>query len=188
MRGFAVAKRYSEALWSLAGKTATAEAWLKPLEAFSKVLESSDELRRLMTSPLFPLSKKQAVLNDILAKIDGAQPVSPFLSRMLQAGRMNVFGPTLQAFRQRVLTAQGTIEILIESALPLTDAQKTELASHFGRMTGKTVSLISKLAPELLSGMRVSFGGKTIDGSLRTHLANLEKHLLKEDFGTHATA
>lgn len=188
MRGFSIAKRYSSALWETASNVNQAQTWLKNLQALNALMTDSKELAKVVASPLFSFEKKQAVLKEILEKLQAEAAVKSFVDRVARAGRMNAFASIVEAFRQRVLQEEGVVELLVESALPLTDGQKTDLQVRFEKMTGKKVSIVGKLNPQLLAGMKVSFGGKTFDGSLKTHLANLEKHLLKEDFVTHATA
>ena len=188
MRNFGIAKRYSTALWAFAGGVARAETWLEVLSALSKALDESSDLRRVVSNPLFDSKKKMAVLNDILGKMGAPKEVLAFVDRVTSAGRMSAFQDIVEAFRVKVMSEKGIIELQVESALPLTAEQKSDLAARFEKMTSKKVVVISKVSPALLSGMKVSYGGKTLDGSLKTYLNNLEKHLLKEDFTKHATA
>ena len=188
MKSFAVAKRYSSALWAAAGDLKKADGWLTTLESLDELMRSSAELRELMNSPLFQSDKKLLVMSEILGKVQASKEVTAFVSRIVSGNRMNAFADIVSAFRVKVMAEKGIIELDVESALPLTEAQKQDLVSRFEKMTSKKVTVSVKLSPELLSGMKVSYGGKTLDGSLRTYLNNLEKHLLKEDFAKHATA
>ncbi|MBS1982870.1 MAG: ATP synthase F1 subunit delta [Bdellovibrionales bacterium] len=188
MKNFAVAKRYSSALWQSAKDVATAEKWLKNLEEMIRLGSENADLDKLLSSPMFASEKKAAVLADILKVMQVDGHMSAFLTRILSAGRFSSLRDITELFRLRLLTEKGVIELQVESALPLSDAQKTDLVSRFEKMTGKKIQVVSKVSKELLAGMKVSYGGKTFDGTLKTHLNNLGKYLLKEDSLTHATA
>lgn len=188
MRASGAAKRYAKALWSVAKNPQEASAWLVELQEFSSLMQSAKDLRKFLTSPLFDISKKEAVLEELMTKAAPAKEVRSFLSALLQARRMEIFDEVLAQYRAQVYAATGVMELVVESALPLTDVQKKEISERFEKMTNKKAVLLSKVNSRLLAGMKVSVGGKTYDGSLKTYLDSLQNHLLKEESTTHATA
>lgn len=188
MRASSIAKRYAKALWSVAKNPQEATAWLVELQEFSAMMRSSKDLGKFMTSPLVDLSKKQAAMTELLDKAAPTKEVRSFFASLLEARRMDIFEDVVAQYRSQVYAATGVMELVVESALPLTDAQKKDISERFEKMTQKKAVLLSKVNARLLAGMKVSVGGKTYDGSLKTYLDSLQNNLLKEESTTHATA
>ena len=59
--GGAIARRYAHALFGLGEEVADAGTLLADLEAFTQVVEASDELSRVMFTPLYPRAERRAV-------------------------------------------------------------------------------------------------------------------------------
>jgi F-type H+-transporting ATPase subunit delta len=188
MKFYAASQRYSKALWALSANAQDAAGWVENLRGFVTGLQGSEDLRRLLKSPVFSFEKKWAVVSELLDTLKVHPTVKTFVHKVLLSNRMEALPEIVEAFRARVLNAQGIAEIVVESALPLTPEEESEVSSRFERITKKKVLLVKKRVPELLAGVRVHSDGKTYDGTLRTLLNNMQKHLLKEDLGSHATA
>jgi F-type H+-transporting ATPase subunit delta len=73
--------------------------------------------------------------------------------------------------------AEGTIEVDVTSATPLTDAQRRSLTSALERRLRRTVRLHCALDPTLIGGARVRAGDLVIDGSLRSRLERIAHQL-----------
>lgn len=69
-----------------------------------------------------------------------------------------------------------TTSCLIESAVPLTDAEVQSLREVLEKQLG-LVTLKFKIAPQLLGGLRLSFGGNVLDLSLSFKLDQVNKRL-----------
>ena len=83
-------------------------------------------------------------------------------------------------FRNAADTVRGIVRGRVRSAAPLNEAQQERLASGLSSMLGKQVTLETQLDAELLAGMQVFVGSYAVDGSLKSRLARLYKHLLEE--------
>ena len=73
--------------------------------------------------------------------------------------------------------ALGQASAIVYSAFVLSDAQQAEIASHFSKVTGKTIRVSSVVEPKLLGGVQVRIGDRLYDGSLSGKLARLEQSL-----------
>lgn len=63
------------------------------------------------------------------------------------------------------------------SATPLGEAQLQALRAAIGKSLGLTVDLKTRVDESLLGGLRVTIGGRTYDGSVRTQLRALRERL-----------
>ena len=67
--------------------------------------------------------------------------------------------------------------VTVESVVELNSAQKTALLASLKKKYGKDVSLVEKLNPELIGGIRVTIGSTRIDLSLQSRLDQLAQHM-----------
>jgi len=64
------------------------------------------------------------------------------------------------------------------SAVPLAEAQRAALAQALGSAVGRNVELEARVDPAVLGGVRVTVGGRTYDGTVRSRLAALRERLV----------
>lgn len=65
----------------------------------------------------------------------------------------------------------------IESAVPLNDQEKMEVAQRLKRKYGEDLTTQFEVTPVLLGGMRVRVGSDVWDGSVRNRLQRLQQQL-----------
>jgi F-type H+-transporting ATPase subunit delta len=65
--------------------------------------------------------------------------------------------------------------VLVQTAIPLSEALKTGLEANLGRRYGKGLEYQFTQNPALLGGMRVQVGSDVYDGSIRARLNALEE-------------
>ncbi len=177
-----VARRYSRALWMMTeGKKENAEAWLSALEAFVASMDQSKELSQVLDHPAFSIEKKWAVTEEVLKLVKSPAPLNRFIKFVLEAGRISSLSDISEAFKDLVLSANQTVEAFVETALPLSEQQSRLLVEKLQKATGKKVTLTTRLAPELLAGLRVKILGRSLDASLNSNLGLMQQALLKQD-------
>jgi hypothetical protein len=72
---------------------------------------------------------------------------------------------------------KGILQVQAVSALPLTDSQKMQLTDKLAAITGKEIDLVCKVDPSVLGGIRLSYGGIQVDGTVQSRLQAMEKRL-----------
>ena len=71
----------------------------------------------------------------------------------------------------------GIITADIQSAVPLSDAQKSRLREKLSALTGKTVELSCKVDPALIGGIRLTVNNTLFEGSVRAKLDQMRASL-----------
>ena len=61
--------------------------------------------------------------------------------------------------------------------MKLTDAQMTALQEKLEKISGKRISLIQKIDPMVMAGLRVEVEGKQLDGTVQGRLSGISKKL-----------
>ena len=102
-----------------------------------------------------------------------------FVRLLRDKRRLDVLDELPAAFRRCVLAHNNSVEGVVESARPLGSGEVAELAVAIGALLGKQVLLTSRVAPELLAGVRVYVDNKLIDQSALGRLDALRGNLLR---------
>ncbi len=105
------------------------------------------------------------------------EPGRNFIRVLADNHRLACLPEVAARFDQLKAEAEGTIDVEVTSAAPLTEAQRRSLASALERRLRRTVRLRCVLDPALIGGASVRAGDLVIDGSLRSRLERIAHQL-----------
>lgn len=83
-------------------------------------------------------------------------------------------------FKTAADAVRGIVRGRVRSAAPLSGAQQERLTAALSAALGKQVTLDADTDAGLLAGLQVFVGSYAVDGSLKSRLVRLHKHLLQE--------
>jgi F-type H+-transporting ATPase subunit delta len=151
----------------------------KDLDRFEELLNGSDDLNRLIKSPVFSAEDQLKAISAIADKTRIGGLVGNFLRVVAKNRRLFAIPGMIGAFRRIAAEARGEVSAEVTSAHALTPAQEAELKAALTSVAGKDVSIAVAVDPSLLGGLVVKMGSRQIDTSLKTKLNSL-KLALKE--------
>jgi F-type H+-transporting ATPase subunit delta len=149
------------------------------LGRFEELLSSSEDLTRLIRSPVFSADDQLKAISAILDKAGIGGLVGNFLRVVAKNRRLFAVPAMITAFRRIAAEYRGEIAAEVTSAHALTPDQENELKAALKDVAGKDVVITVTIDPSLLGGIIVKVGSRQIDTSLRTKLKSL-KLALKE--------
>ena len=174
-----IAERYAGSLYELAVQSNTVDQVEADLSRFEALLSESDDLSRMIKSPVFSAEEQFKAIVAIADKAGISGLVGNFLRVVAQNRRLFAVPSMIKAFRAIAAEARGEVAADVTSAHPLSAAQQDELKATLKGVTGKDVAINAVVDPSLLGGLVVKVGSRQIDTSLRTKLNSL-KLALKE--------
>ena len=174
-----IAERYAGSLYELAVQSSTVDQVEADLSRFEALLSESDDLSRMIKSPVFSAEEQFKAIVAIADKAGITGLVGNFLRVVAQNRRLFAVASMIKAFRAIAAQARGEVAADVTSAHPLSTAQQDELKATLKGVTGKDVAIAASVDPTLLGGLVVKIGSRQIDTSLRTKLNSL-KLALKE--------
>ncbi len=174
-----VAERYASSLFELALEAGSIDKVGADLDRFQALLDESEDLRRLVASPVFSAEEQRNAISAVAEKAGISGLVGNFLKVVAGNRRLFAIPGMIRAFRVIAATHRGEITAEVTSAHALSAAQETELKSALKGVTGKDVAIAVTVDPSILGGLIVKVGSRQIDTSLRTKLSTL-KLALKE--------
>ncbi len=174
-----VADRYAGSLFDLAAQSNAVAAVESDLTRFETLLDGSEDLQRLIKSPVFSADDQFKAIAAIADKAGIVGLTGNFLRVVANNRRLFAIPAMIKAFRRIAAEQRGEVSAEVTSAHTLSPAQMTELKAALKGVAGKDVSLSVTVDPSLLGGLVVRIGSRQIDTSLKTKLNSL-KLALKE--------
>lgn len=169
-----VAGRYALALYELARESNTIDATSGELERFQGLLDSSEDLRRLVKSPVFSAEEQQTALQAIFNTVGIDGLAAKLILLLGKNRRLAAVSDVIQAYRRLIAQARGEVTADVISAEPLTAAQVDILKTELARAMGRNVILVPRSDESLIGGLIVKIGSRMVDASLKTKLQNLK--------------
>ena len=93
---------------------------------------------------------------------------------MAANGRFGELLPILEEFQHVWYRKNGYVEVSVQSAQALSNAQEKSLTANLEKMLSQKVVVNYEICPEILGGLIVKFGSSMIDDSIRGKLNRLE--------------
>ena len=170
----AVARRYSEAAFASAKEHGTLETWHRELIEVRDVL-SGQGLGDQLESGKTPFEAKADLVSSVFPNLD--EKVRNFLLLIVQRGRIPLFPHIVDEFNARIDEFNNVARGEVTTAVPLDEAERQFIESRLSVITGKTITVSTKVDPEILGGFIARIGDTVLDGSSRTRLEALRRRL-----------
>lgn len=174
-----MAGRYATALFELARDEKAVDAVKSDLDKFEALMAESEDLSRLVRSPVFTSDQQTKALETILAKAVISGIAAKFLLVVASNRRLFAVRDMARGFRALVAKFKGEVTAEVTVAEKLSESNLAALKDALKTVTGKDVTLNITMDPAIIGGLVVKLGSRMVDSSLRTKL-NSMKHAMKE--------
>ncbi|MBS9477522.1 F0F1 ATP synthase subunit delta [Ancylobacter radicis] len=168
-----VAGRYAKALFELARDGGVIDAVKADLDRFGAMIAESDDLKRLVRSPVFSAEEQEKAVAAILDKAGIGGLAGNFFKTVAANRRLFTVETIMRGFDQLAAAEKGEVVAEVTVAQPLSDSHAATLKQALDQMTGKHVKLVVEVDPSLLGGLKVKLGSKLVDASLKTKLNSI---------------
>lgn len=169
-----MAGRYAAALFEIAKDDKQFAQVENDVKTFQGMLDASEDLRRLVQSPVISAENQATALTALLQKAQISGLTANFLRVIARNRRLFAVADMLKNFRALLARERGEVSADVASAHPLGAEQMTALKDTLKAQVGKDVQINTRVDPNLLGGLVVKVGSRMIDSSLRTKLNNLK--------------
>ncbi|MYF08190.1 MAG: F0F1 ATP synthase subunit delta [Rhodospirillaceae bacterium] len=169
-----IAERYATALYDMADEAKQLDAVADDLRGLKSLLEDSDDLRRLVRSPLIDRQVQTAAMMAVLEKAGVGDLTRRFIGVVGQNRRLFAMGAMIDAFLAVLARRRGEETAYVSSAAALSDAQLDRLAETLRKAVGSKVRVETAVDPALIGGLVVRVGSRMVDSSVRTKLQRMQ--------------
>ncbi len=174
-----LAKRYARALVSVAKEENRLEEVAAELESISAWLDD-EELSEALISPALSHENRTALVAQMTAALELSALTGNFLGLVTEQHRLDHFAAMQRAYGDLVDRELNRLRAVLRSAQPVSEAQKSEIASALEARHGKKILLSVEVDPSLVAGITVEIEGKTYDGSARTQLEHVARTMSRQ--------
>lgn len=179
---FGVDGTYATALYTASAKSANLDQTSKALASLGQTLKADRKLITILSAPTLTVADKQQIVQE-LQKVAGADKgdiLKNFLNTLAENNRLGLLEGICEKFSTLMGAHRGEIELNITSAQELDTKtvnrlEKAVSKSEFSQ--GKKLKVVTKVDPELVGGLVVEIGDRTIDLSVSSKIAKLNKAL-----------
>ena len=171
------AARYARALIDVARREGDPQAIDAELTSFAALVAGHEPLRKALTNPAVPGPRKVALARELAARGGLSPIVGKLLVLLAERDRFAILPDLVEAYRQRVLDFLNVLRAQVVSATPLPPDRTEALERALSAMTGRTVSMTTRVDDGLIGGVVARIGSVVYDGSVRRQLEKVRERL-----------
>jgi F-type H+-transporting ATPase subunit delta len=176
-----IANRYARALADVITERGETNEVVAELSHFAQLMTQHEQLRDVFASPVLPLDRKRAVLNDILTRLKLLPTSNNLLQLLLNNSRLHELDQVLRALTRELDSRTNIVSAEITTAREISEQEKSMLRDNLKTATGKDVRLQFRTDPSLIGGVVTRIGSLVYDGSIKNHLARMKRRLLSAE-------
>ena len=166
--------RYALALHSLVSERRQTDEVRTSLATFRRLLDESEDLRRLVRNPMFTAADQVKAVGAVLAKAGIAGVAADFIKLLANKRRLFAVSDIIDGFNRLDDDEKGVTRAQVTVAEPLSAAQTDALQQTLKAASGgRAVEIDTKVDPAIIGGLVVKLGPRMMDASLRTKLASI---------------
>lgn len=165
--------RYASALFDLARESKVIEQVEASLAVLENAIAQSDDLRRLVSSPLVARGAAANAVKAVAGSLNLDLLTTNFLGVLSSNRRLAQLTKVIASFRDLAANHRGEASATVTTAHGLTDTQVAALKAKLKARVGRDVAITMKTDPAILGGLIVKIGSQLIDSSIRTKLNTL---------------
>ncbi|KAF2100030.1 OSCP-domain-containing protein [Rhizodiscina lignyota] len=174
---------YATALWTASAKTSALDSTARSVESLNGLFKRDPKLQNVLSAPTLTVGDKQKIVAELLKGVtqDKGDIMKNLLGTLAEHNRLNALKAVCEKYAELVSAHRGEVELTVTSAAPLEPKvlQKLESAvtksSYVGQ--GKKLKVVSKVNPDIRGGLIVEIGDRTIDLSVSSKMAKMNKLL-----------
>jgi len=166
-------ERYAAALFSLADERQILEEVAKDLRALGDAIDGSEDLRRLVRSPVISRQDQANAMASIVEKMDVTETTRNFVGLLASKKRLFALTGIIRSYLDELARRRGEVSAEVTASRTLSSEQKSAIEASLKTALGQKVSVEHKIDATLIGGLVVQVGSRMVDASLRTKLQKL---------------
>lgn len=177
MRVNVIAKRYARALLETL-REEDVEIVRKDLHTFQNLIQTSLEMRKLFSSPVFGLEEKKRILRVLSEKVGFSKESQRFFDLLLDKDRLRYLKEIRDSFEALLYERRNRVKAHVISFNIFPHTYEEMLKERLRYLTKKEIELDVRTDPSLIGGFIVRIGDLIYDGSIKGQLNSIKEKLL----------
>lgn len=174
MKGARPALRYARAILNLAKDSGLETEVNLDMQLINATISESDDLQRMLKSPIVKASDKKKVLNAVFT--DKVNTITLGLFNLLEENkRMGMLQPIASTYKTIYDYLRNLNTAKVTTAVALTKEMEEKVLNKIVELTGNKTSIENKIDPSILGGFILRVGDMQYDASISSSLNTLRK-------------
>jgi len=174
---------YATALYTAAAKSSALDPTAKAMDALSQVFKKDPKLATILHAPTLSADDKNQIVAELQKHTanSGGDVIKNFLKTLAENNRLGVLESVCEKFGVLISAHKGEVELVVTSAAPLDNKVLKQLENAISKSqyvsSGQKLKVVSKVNPEIRGGLVVEIADRTIDLSVSSKIAKMNKLL-----------
>ncbi len=173
----AVARRYAQALFDLAGKHDLVEPINRDWQSFIKSIRENDRLFDILISKVISKDHQKVLLKSIFEH-DIHPLMLDFLCLLIDKDRIAIVSDISFYYQQLIWQKNNIMPVQLITAYPLPSEQNQQLQQAVSELLNKNVLFDITVNDSLIGGAVLKIGDTTYDGSVKNQLRTIKQLLV----------
>jgi F-type H+-transporting ATPase subunit delta len=172
-----VARPYAEAVFKLARESGAFAHWSEVLALLEAVMQN-EEVAQRASDPNLSAAQVEALLLGICGDRLGGDGRN-FVQTLVHNNRLTLLPEIRVLYEQLRLAQEGVLEVQIQSAFALDDAQLAQIVAKLEAKHQTKIRAEVSVDPDLIGGVRIMVGDNVFDGTVRGRLDAMAAALIR---------
>lgn len=174
----ASAARYARALLDvIINEKADPEQVEQELIAFATLLDQNPELQKALTNPAVPVSAKRGIVESLASRLKPSPPVGKLWLMLADRDRLTLVPDLVAIYGERLMDHRQIVRAEVTTAAPMSADRAAQVQKRLSDLTGRRVTMTTKVDPALIGGAVARVGSTVYDGSIATQLEKIKERL-----------
>jgi F-type H+-transporting ATPase subunit delta len=170
--------RYARALFDVALQEKADLARIETeLAGVNALFEKEPTLKKVMLNPAVPVPRKRAAMVELTTRANTSTMVGKLLVLLAERDRLTLLPDLLASYRERMLDHQKIVRAEVITATAIDDDTQQAIQRKLAAITGRTVTVVSKMDPAIIGGLVAKVGSTVYDASVMRQLQRMKQRL-----------
>lgn len=178
---FGVDGTYANALYSASVQDSSVDKTFQSLTQIKDLMAKDEKVGQYLSNPALSKEDRSVVIDTIAQSLKLDKSLVNFLNVLSDNNRLNEFDSIYSKYSLLTDAHNGVVEARITSAKPLDSKILRRLQTSIGKSSfvgeGKTLKVTNDVDPEILGGLVVEVGDRTVDLSISAKVNRLNNAL-----------
>jgi F-type H+-transporting ATPase subunit delta len=172
------AARYARAVLDVATKESVdLDRIARELDEFTSFLREQPALERIMLNPAVPAPRKRAAMEQLTGRSGFTPIVAKLLVLLADRDRIALLKDIAPIYHDLVAERHNVVRAEITSSEPLSPQRAAAIEQKLAAVTGKKVSMTTRVDKDLIGGVVARVGSTVYDASVATQLKKIRDRL-----------
>ena len=177
--GYSLATRYSDALINIAQREKKVDEMYNEMRTLRKAFNANDKyLVKFIKAVGVKLEIKKEALEILFENVKCSKYIRNAFYYMIENDREQLVDYIFVSFSHKYHILRNMLNVYVESAVELTESEKKRIIVFLKKTTGKEILFNHKINPDIIGGMIIKYGDKTLNGSIIRNFEIMSKTFL----------